>query len=283
MGPHLRVATPILCGGGVVNHPGNRLRITREQLGFTLRDVESSSLRIAAKHKNDEYAIPVSRLSDIETKSTIPSIYRIYSLAVIYRLDIHELLSWYAVDLHGVAKDIPVCDPPRTHRIEAVAKQAKLPVKIDPSFDFRKTTHLSRMIEKWGTVPFAEMQKLSFDDFTYGYVGTDDYTMFPILLPGSFIQVDESKNEIVERTWRTEYERPIYFVETRDGFICSWVSAKGEALILQPHPLSPSPVRILRTEREAEVIGQVVGVAMRLDYVGVPERVPEPKANARLN
>ena len=211
--------------------------------------------------------------------------YRVYSLAVIYRLDVHDLLSWYGIDLSNVSNDRPLSDQPRnTHRIEsATAKEAKVPVKLDPAFDVRKTANLGRMIEKWGVVPLAEMQKLSLDDYTYGYVGTDDYTMFPLLLPGSFIQIDESKNEVVEGVWRTEYERPIYFVETREGYICCWASIKGDALILQPHPLSPMPVRVLRKQREAEVIGQIVGVAMRLDYVGVPERSPAPKGTARLN
>ena len=261
------------------------MRIAREQLGYTMRDVETSSVRIAEKHKNEEYILPVSRLCDIETKAVVPSVFRIYSLAVIYRIDFHELLSWYGIDMSDLAQDRPLCDqPPNTHRIESVpaAKEARIPVKLDPSFDLRKTTNLGRMIEKWGVVPLAAMQKLSFDEYTYGYVGTDDYTMFPLLLPGSFIQIDESKNEVVDGVWRTEYERPIYFVETREGYICCWASVKGDALILQPHPLSPAPVRVLRRQREAEVIGQIVGVAMRLD-ARVPERLPAPKATARLN
>jgi hypothetical protein len=260
--------------------------MTREQLGYTMRDVENSSTRIAEKHKNEEYIVPVSRLCDIETKCVLPSMYRLYSLAVIYRLDVHDLLSWYGIDLSNLSKDRPLCDQPRnTHRIEPVskAKETRVPVKMDPSFDHRKTNNLGRMIEKWGVVPLVEMQKLSFDDYTYGYIGTDDYTMFPLLLPGSFIQIDESKTGVVDGVWRTEYERPIYFVETREGCICCWASIKGDALILQPHPLSPTPVRVLRRQREAEVIGQIVGVAMRLDYVGVPERLPAPKANAKLN
>ncbi len=248
-----------------------------------MRDVENSSMRIAEKHKNEEYIVPVSRLCDIETKSILPSMYRVYSLAAIYRLDIHELLSWYGIDLAAVSKDHPVAEPPRTHRIDSTAKDAKVPVKMDPSFDLSKTTNLGRMIEKWGVVPLVEIRKLSLDDYTYGYIGTDDYTMFPLLLPGSFIQIDESKTEVADGVWRTEYERPIYFVETREGYVCCWASVKGDALILQPHPLSPAPVRVLRRQREAEVIGQIVGVAMRLDYVGVPERLPAPKGNAKLN
>jgi hypothetical protein len=58
---------------------------------------------------------------------------------------------------------------------------------------------------------------------------------------------------------------------------------KGESLVLQPHPLSPQAVRILRHPQEAEVIGQVIGVAMRLADWHVADSAPEPKARAALN
>src|SRR5262249_32311728 len=83
-----------LSGRGSMGSGGQSLRVLREQLGLTMRDVENSSSRIAERHGNDEFAIAPSRLSDFETKGVIPSIYRFYSLAVIYRRDIRELLSW---------------------------------------------------------------------------------------------------------------------------------------------------------------------------------------------
>ena len=49
--------------------PGDKLRSLRERLGLTLRDVEAASSRIAENHQNPDYTIPISRLSDIETKS----------------------------------------------------------------------------------------------------------------------------------------------------------------------------------------------------------------------
>src|SRR5262249_45503318 len=84
---------------------GQQLRITREQLGLTMREVESASLRIAAKHGNEEYAVSPSRLSDIETKGLLPSIYRLYSLAIIYRRDLREVLAWYGIDVNLSAVD----------------------------------------------------------------------------------------------------------------------------------------------------------------------------------
>ena len=84
---------------------GQNLRMLREKLGLTMRDIETASERIAKKRANEEYLIPISRLSDFETKGVIPSIYRLYSLAVIYRRELREVLSWYGIDLN-----IPISD-----------------------------------------------------------------------------------------------------------------------------------------------------------------------------
>ena len=70
---------------------GKSLRTLREKLGLTMRDVENSSARIADKYRNEEFSMPPSRLSDIETKGILPSIYRLYTLSVIYRRDLREL------------------------------------------------------------------------------------------------------------------------------------------------------------------------------------------------
>jgi hypothetical protein len=48
---------------------GQNLRILREKLGLTMRDIETASDRIARKHSNEEYLIPISRLSDFEPKA----------------------------------------------------------------------------------------------------------------------------------------------------------------------------------------------------------------------
>jgi hypothetical protein len=246
---------------------GYRLRKLREKLGLTLRDVELASNRIAAKYNNPEFAVPLSRLSDIETRGLTISIYRLYSLAIVYRMQFSELLSWFGIDLQNMAADLEVLAPTKTHIIRSrpTTEPVRMPVQLDPGFDPGRTSNLTRMVEKWGVVPMTFLQKFEVDYFSYGYIGTDDFTLYPLVLPGSFVQVDESKKRIIPGGWRSEYERPIYFVETRDGYFCSWCSMNAGQLVLQPHSLSPVPVRAFRHPQDAEIMGQVVGIAMRLD------------------
>jgi hypothetical protein len=251
-----------------------------------MRDVESASLRIARRLGNEEYAIPPSRLSDIETKGVVPSIFRLYSMAAIYRQNFRELLAWYGVDLNDIHLDEGGAHPATSHLTSTSQNVAQLsiPVRFDPGFRLERTTNLGRMIEKWGIVPLSYLSTFAADDrYTYGYIGSEDFTMHPILPPGSFVQVDETRNKPTEATWRSEFERPIYFIETREGFVCSWCQVRRDTIVLQPHPLSPVGIRILRHPQEAEVIGQVVGVAMRLGDWHVPGSSAEPKARAELS
>jgi transcriptional regulator with XRE-family HTH domain len=264
---------------------GHNLRALREQLGLTMRDVEGASMRIAEQHRNDEFAVPPSRLSDVETKGVIPSIYRMYSLSIIYRRDIRELLLWYGVDLNRMADDMQLAMPPRSHFSETLANTSsvRVPVRLDPSFDPRQTSNIGRLVEQWGLVPLSYLAQFASCKYTYGYIGSEDLTMYPILPPGTFVQVDESKDLVSLGGWRSEYERPIYFVETRHGHICSWCSLVGDEIVLQSHPLSPVPARVLKYPQEADVVGQVVGVAMRLGEWRPIESLPSSKGPVALN
>lgn len=246
---------------------GETLRNIRERLGLTLRDVERASQQLAEKYGNSEYLLTISRVSDIETKGVLPTLFRLYSFAAIYRQDIDELLAVYGIRTSNILEDAGVLDIPSTHKsdINRMLKDVRVPVGIDPAFDPRSTANIGRMIMEWGAVPYTLVSQFESAEYTYGYIGTEDFTMYPLLLPGTFIQVDEKKTRVADGPWRAEYERPIYFVETRDGYVCCWCERTGDRITLLSHPLSPVRNRVLRYEQDVDVVGQVVAIAMRLD------------------
>lgn len=82
---------------------GEKLKRIRERLNLTFRDVEQASQQIAGRMGNPEFIIALSRLADIENKGTVPTIYRLYTLCAIYRLDFAEILAWYGAPLDRLA------------------------------------------------------------------------------------------------------------------------------------------------------------------------------------
>src|SRR5277367_259190 len=89
----------------MMEEAGQKLKRIRERLRLKFRDVEEASARIAAANHNDEFTVALSRLADIENKGTMPSMYRLYSLCAIYRLDMSEVLGWYGVFLLTLSAD----------------------------------------------------------------------------------------------------------------------------------------------------------------------------------
>lgn len=247
---------------------GRKLKHARERLNLRYRDVEQASLRIAERHKNDEFAIALSRLADIENKGTVPSIYRLYSLCAIYRMDITEVLEWYSVDLTKLPADAASVPLETTHGIGfSVGEHGEIqvPLRLDPGLDMSKTTYLSRMIQRWGTLPLMLLTGLDLKNHRYAFIGTEDWAMYPLLHPGSLVLIDEGKRKIAASGWASELERPIYFLEHRGGYLCGWCSLSEGRLVVIPHPASEFKPRVFAYPKEIDIIGQVTGVAMRLD------------------
>jgi transcriptional regulator with XRE-family HTH domain len=247
---------------------GQKLKRARERLNLRYRDVEEASLRIAERHKNEEFIIALSRLSDIENKGTVPTIYRLYSLCAIYRLNLSDVLRWYGVDTAGLSTDSATIRLAETHIVGLSGDSeatVQLPVALDPGFDMRKTAYLSRMIQKWGRVPLALLQNLDLQNHRYAFIGADDWMMYPLIPPNSFVLIDESKRKIVNGGWTSEFDRPVYFFEHRQGYVCGWCSLNDNQLVVQPHPASLCAPQVWIYPEQIEVVGQIAGVAIQLD------------------
>ena len=88
-----------------------------------------------------------------------------------------------------------------------------------------------------------------------------------VIQPGSLIVIDETRRKILDSGWTTEFDRPIYFLEHRNGYACGWCTLKQQQLIVLAHPSSLQEPEVYRFPDEIEVIGQVTGIAMTLDPV----------------
>ena len=247
---------------------GQKLRRVRERLNLRVRDVEQASLKIAEKYHNDEFAVLINRISEIENRSLVPTVYKLYSLCAIYRLDFQEVMEWYGVPLAALPADSSYVEIPQTHLVSfqpSAQGEVLLPLSLDPGIDLRRTTYLSRMIQRWGKIPLLFLEALKLENHRYAFIGTEDWFMYPLLQPGSFLIIDETCRRISNSGWSNEFERPIYFLEHRLGYSCGWCHLNGDRLVLQPHPASLCSPQVYTYPTDIDLIGQVTGVAMRLD------------------
>jgi transcriptional regulator with XRE-family HTH domain len=249
----------------IMERPGEKLKRVRERLQLTYRDVEKASQKLAQRRASDEFAIALSRLADIENKGTVPTIFRLYALCAIYRLNLEEVLGWYGVPVDQLASESLFLPLNETHAAE-FARFAKctVPQPADPEIDLNSTTFLSHIIRRWGQTGLSLLNGFDMRQHRYGFIGLEDWSMYPVLRPGSLVLIDDSRRRIATDGWTSEMDRPIYFLEHRTGYRCGWCSLHEDRILVQPHPSSHQKPAWYAAG-EIDVLGQVTGVAMLLE------------------
>jgi transcriptional regulator with XRE-family HTH domain len=253
---------------------GERLKELRARLGLTTRDVETKSQQIADEKHNREFYLSHAWLTDIENGEFTPSIFKLYTLGAIYNKSFSEIASYFGLRIADLSRDRASIGVPRTHLFDSAVdvdiEKVALPVQFKAGFQLERTNLLARVVEKWDEIPVGLLQHLDLRKSMYGYIGLEDFTLYPLIRPGSLVQIDASQRKIRAEKWKTEFDRPIYFVELRNGYVCSWCQVDRGQLIVIPHPHSHQDVRRFDYPSEAEIVGRVTGVAMRI----VGEREP---------
>ena len=139
--------------------PGDQLRELRNRLGVTTREVEEFSRTIAEDRQNEEFYISNAWLTQLENKNSVPSIYKLYSLSVIYRTKFHDLLGIFGIDLNASSRYQLALPLQKTHltsyEVPDAEKAITFPVRFDKSFSLETTSLISRMVEVWGEIPIA--------------------------------------------------------------------------------------------------------------------------------
>lgn len=256
---------------------GEKLKELRGRLGLTTRNVEEKSLHIAEERHNREYYLSHAWVTDLENGKFTPSIYKFFTLSAIYGRTFTELLSYFGLRVGDLSHYRTSIGVPKTHLLNSgtdlETETVSLPVRLKPEFQLETTNLLARVVEKWDQIPVGFLQHLDLRKSVYGYIGLEDFTLFPLIRPGSLVQIDASQQKIAAERWKTEFDRPIYFVELRDGYVCSWCQVDRGQLIVIPHPHSHQDVRRFDYPSQAEIVGRVTGVTMCI----VDEKPPVPK------
>ena len=121
------------------------------------------------------------------------------------------------------------------------------------------TSAMYRILSTWSDVPIPLMLDVDWDRGPLVLIGLSDRMMWPLLPPGSLLQLDQKVRTVASGSW-PEFERPIYLIEYRNTFYCCHAQRRGETLRLISHEESQSPPSISVPFKEAKVRGQVTPI-----------------------
>ncbi len=236
---------------------GGKLRAARLGWKLTLREVEERSLRLAQQWGNPAYRISASWLDRVERENRGLSATKFIVLASIYSLSVEQLLGLLPAAAGGPAPLEDMSVPNATILANGpLEEHAKLWLPDSLVSDTPpEETMLLPPVE--GLLP---------SHYRRGIIGQQDKTLEPMIPAGSIVLIDTQKKAIAgRREWNHEFDRPIYFLLTRDGHIAGFCELDRESdwLTVIPHALSFEQNRRFRYRKEIEVIGTVVGVFVR--------------------
>jgi transcriptional regulator with XRE-family HTH domain len=264
----------------VIKRAGARLRRVRMRLGLSVREVERRSLKIVEDRENPEFHISRTWLTDIEMGRFVPGSFRGASLSEIYGLTIAQIEKFYGIQPEDISKERPVFRPPKTQLLTPPDKDSQNKEGLEAEPQTEDENLATRLFDVWGDVPAPMMRLLGAGKSLFGYIGAADWTMWPLLPPGTFVQIDPKqtrvqKGPIQKEAGQSQFARPIYFLDIRTGYACAWCEIKDGVLTLIPHPHSGQQTRTFRHPHEAEVVGRVTRVAMGItekDFTPIEER-----------
>ena len=236
---------------------GGKLRATRLAWKLTLREVEQRSLRLAKQWGNPAYRISASWLDRVERENRGLSATKLIVLANVYSLTPEQMLSLCPAPGAPSTPLEHISVPNATLLAEGpLENHAKfwLPDTLVTDIPPRATSLLP--LEQ-GTLP---------EHFRRGIIGRQDRTLEPMIRAGSIVLIDTQKRSIASRKeWNHEFDRPIYFLLTREGYVSGFCELDRETdwLTVIPHALSFASNRRWRYRKEIEVIGTVVAATIR--------------------
>jgi transcriptional regulator with XRE-family HTH domain len=247
---------------------GKWIRALREERSLKPSDVEHITRAIAEAKRNPDFYVPHSTLADIEAGS-IPSIHKLFSLAISLRVPLNELLLPFGIDPEEVtAYDAgPERDALQLPRVPADELAFRFQLNFDTNSSTQETTLLRLQPPDLANLPSVLQARFDPVRRRYAVIGSKDDSMADLLPPQSLVEIDTSQNSVQVFAWRTLRERPIYLVWHSEGHTCSWCQVDGRELTLVPHPLSRQPVRRFKIPREATVVGRVTNAWLPFESV----------------
>lgn len=175
---------------------GGRLRIARERLHLSTRDVERLSRILAERRKNQEYYISHGWLTEIERGDFAPSIYKLCTLSSIYQCSLDQILAIFDIHIGDIAHEQLRLPLPYTYLVGEATLATERPTKIlsrsISGIRQEKTDLVSRMFSGFSRLEAGIFPQENPEKSIYGYVGTKDFTLFPLIRPGSFVKIDSA-------------------------------------------------------------------------------------------
>ena len=239
---------------------GALLRSIRTEWGLSLREVKDRTELLAKVWGSPRYASSFSHLAKLELGRHDMRVSTLISLSHIYSKRPETLVDACLPP----AYDSPVFEPLDGPNSTVLITEGRLYERTERPLPLRggsaETPENTALIA--GDI-YSQRNR-----YRKAIVGRKDRSLYPMIRPGAIITVDTHQRAIASpKEWTNEFDRPIYLLYTRNGYVCGWcqLTEHGTRLNVVSHVMAKLDVLPLLYGKDVEVVGRVVAVSMNLE------------------
>lgn len=258
--PELSNPTPIEVRVG--QRPGALLESARLRAGLSFRAASNLSRAIAKALGDHRYFASSGTLSDYEAADKPPRhIHKLFTLAIVYAISFRDLLRYFG---------IPLDDFGNTTANRKTKRNSG--IRTEPPKDELRDGFFENLGNEFGHLPLflssalptlTGLAHISLRDVFW--LGAETNPLHPALRGALFVLVNRrsKKPRIISRMpFRTQ---PLYLLQDRDGsYLAASCTLENGRLVLYAYPKDFNEAQPVRRHIDADVVGQIVGVARSL-------------------
>jgi hypothetical protein len=121
------------------------------------------------------------------------------------------------------------------------------------------TSATHQLFSIWRETPLLLMLDVDWKRGPLVLVGQSDRMMWPLLPPGSLLQLDQNERTVEDGRW-DQFERPVYLIEYKGRLRCCHAQRRGDILRLIPHLDSTERISTSVPYKEAKVLGRLATI-----------------------
>jgi transcriptional regulator with XRE-family HTH domain len=231
--------------------PGAFLAAARLRAGLSFRSASKLSRLVAKTLGDHRYFTSPGTLSDYESADKLPRhIHKLFTLAIIYCVAFRDLLRAFGIKLDG---------PPGT----TGGQRTK---------DERPGGFLESMQNKFGELPLflastlptlSGLARVSLRDVFW--LGGEQNPLHLSLRGALFVLVNRRSKKPRVFSRMSSWMQPLYLLQERDGsYVAASCAIENGRLMLYAYPQGSAEKKSLRRQIDADVVGQIVGIARSL-------------------
>jgi transcriptional regulator with XRE-family HTH domain len=247
-------------------NPVHRLQQARTQMNLSLRETAGMTRRIAEMFGNPHYGISASSLYDYEQSVDSPRDFRkIVSLCSIYGLPFQFFLQSL-----GMANTDDPAEPMPDHLLPRNTPSA---ISQEQQNEQAESGFLEHLLKQLEGIPLflrdslntlSASAKLRLDDFYW--IGGERTPLHPYLRNALIAIVNRRRKTAFHYASKAFWQQPIYLILKRDGeYLAACCGGENGSLVVHPYGPDFHPPIVFRNHQDAEVIGQIVAVARKMN------------------